>query len=330
VALSPQASPIEELLGNGFYLLISPSGPVEVGHVWEGTARGINTSAIDRLETFVKPKNIQPTPVYRFPAVVKNYGEKNYRGAINKLSRTNIAVDFFKGLFARIAKVLNFSISGSYSSQKTEVILYDFVGNASDSVMINPITRSLENFIRDSKLWQKEKRYFVVTQVYKSKNIGMAFLKGDDKKITAEIEAAKLANVNIDYNRRKGEAHLIFSSLPEGIPFGVRLGELTYDFAKETFTVVSYDGTEGEYVSGGIGAGADYEISGRGSSALPSGYRIRGKSKRSLVVKKSKKKTLIVNSAKIGPKNNIAVRLLPNTSRGTKGKARRKSTSKRK
>ena len=86
--------------------------------------------------------------------ICKEFWEKiDHRGSINKLSRTNIAVDFFKGLFSRIAKLLNFSISGSYSSQKTEAVLYDFEGNVSDSVMIiNPITRSLENFIRDRRV----------------------------------------------------------------------------------------------------------------------------------------------------------------------------------
>jgi hypothetical protein len=224
---------------HGFHLLISPSGPIEVGTVYQGSGEGIDIVRVDELSSIVKPKNIVPTPVFTFPQVAKAIRTYDYRGIITRFTDSNIAMEFFSGLFNRIAKGLGINLSGKYSSSKIQNASYSFISNTVDSVKLNDLTRSLKNFIVDRDVWQSNKNYYVVTDIYHSKDIGLLFVEGSESDLKISLDAAKAAQIDVTRKELSGGVELIFHKDDIPLPFGIKVAELNYDYDTERITAVT-------------------------------------------------------------------------------------------
>jgi hypothetical protein len=318
VSLVAQEKTIASLLKiYGFHLLISPSSSIDVGKVLEGTPDGIDLSPVDDLSAFVKPKNTIPTPIYQYPQIARDSKIFDYKGIIKQFSSTSLAVDFFKGLFDKIAAKLGIKLSVKYSARKIQAALYSFVDNTADTIAPNAVSRSLTNFIVDRKYWKTDKKYFVVLEVYRSRQEGMVFADGDQKDIDATLGAKKLASFEFEYSRGKDGLMMIFSSAKKNkaIPFGIKVGELTYDPTEESLRVNWYRAGTSNIHS---------PVSGRDFAS--DAYAPSPPSKRRAISIRSKRLGL---KGHVGPPENIFVRIkdIPRARRSQKH-VKKRSTKK--
>jgi hypothetical protein len=154
----------------GFHLLTSARDDVRIGDVYEGSENSTDIRFVDRLEEFIKPKNIVPTPRFEYPTMTRNAKVQDYKGVESQISDTRVALEFFKGLFNRIKQGFGASLSSKFTSKRILNAAYVFINNNADRVSRNSLSRSLENFIF-GRYYSANKQYFVVTQVYRSKEV---------------------------------------------------------------------------------------------------------------------------------------------------------------
>jgi hypothetical protein len=161
----------------------------------------------------------------------------DYKGIETQVSDTKVALEFFKGLFNRIKQGFGASLSSKFNSKKILNTAYVFIDNNVDRVARNSLSRSLENFIF-GKYYSANKQYFVVTQIYRSKEVGLLFVTGDEKGIQASLEVAELARLYAGKSKlEKGEMVTFYKNRKVAIPFAIELHELSYGEGIDVKTV---------------------------------------------------------------------------------------------
>lgn len=175
-------------------------------------------------------------------------------GQISKDISGNAGLDFLEGFLGKLGSAgIGAKIRGAYEGSKNSKIMISFPDPKRD--FIDPfVFGSLlmgHNFMKDHPLYSKDRRYYVVTGLAKSKSLSVDLQGGEKQSVDVNTNIAQIGNITGNLKIDNNQTGKLTYNGVKDLVFGVELYELEYLDEEQKFNM--FPSKDAKLMRGAVG-----------------------------------------------------------------------------